>query len=150
MILQDVLPSSARSSIISGGYSCFQTVESTLNIVSKQGHISIQHCRGRSGRQCCYLQCDHSQFKCAVQLQQAELVYVLVGGHCSLDAFFRPLVVLAWFVLVPCAQTKMTYYVYVFVLHGLTLSVSAEPAAVNLKQLEAHVLPAPCLDVPGI
>ena len=44
----------------------------------------------------------------------------------------------------------MTYYVYVFALHGLTLSVSAEPAAVNLKQLEAHVLPAPCLDVPGI
>ncbi len=37
MILQDVLPSSARSSISSGGYSCFQTVKSTLDAVSEQG-----------------------------------------------------------------------------------------------------------------
>jgi hypothetical protein len=114
MILQDVLPSSARSSISSGGYSCFQTVKSTLDAVSEQGHISIQHHRGRSGRQCCHLQCDHPQFKCAVQLQQAELVYVFVGGNCSFDAFVRPLVVLSWFFLVPCTQTKMSYYVLVF------------------------------------
>ena len=112
MILQDVLPSSARSS--SGGYSWFQTVKSTLDTVSKQGHISIQHRRGRSGRQRCYLQYDHSQFKCTVQLQQAELVYVFVGGHCSLDTFVRPLVVLSWFALVPCLQAKMSFFVYLF------------------------------------
>ena len=107
MILQDVLPSSARSSISSRGYSCSQTVKSTLDAVSKQGHISIQHRSGRSGRQCCYLQCDHSQFKCTVQLQQAELVYVLVCGKCSFDAIVRPYVVLSLVVLVPCTQIKM-------------------------------------------
>ena len=121
-MLQDVLPSSARNSNSSGGYSCFQAVKSALDAVSEQGHISIQHCCGRSGRQRCHLQCDHSQFKCAVQLQQAELVYVFVGGKCNFDAIVRLLVVLSWFVLVPCMQAQMTLIMLsVFALHGLTV-----------------------------